>query len=610
MTAGVLSVEVDRRRISMDPAGFPRTERVAARLCQHWADSFAGHAGSPSTPAGYATALRDLLVYLDAQVAPTELRFVDDVMLDGWVDDLRGRVGRESTRARASAIRVLFDNLPRSELHQSLLDGTVLRWRPDVERGGVPLPDLSPGQWAALRKLAKRSVLATTLRIERARRVAAHGGDPRQRLGGWRSHEDVVWALQHDRFDFEAFVDANRDWPAWLGPPPPRVGIAPFQAAVDRVRSELFPTLVDMAGFWVAMAASTGLAPESVNDLEVDWFDATTGGELTVLRYRKQRRGSPTTPLVLLAKPRFSAQRLRDTYVELSAPLRRHAEGSHADRLWLFSPSRSVMSVRVPGATTRHFATWVHASGLDNPEVINALNATASWRLRRPALEAWTGPVDPRRIRKTDKARRIVRFGAAAATDHTLRVLVAHYTNSDLVRVRSALIITEVADTLVAFAAGPRPTPLNADGDDESSRAKVAALVGVDEDRLEGLLSGRHTIGSVACVDPYASPHDDPGRFCRQAGRELCLSCPNGVVLAEHVPALWAEVERLDRVAATMTGDEFRSAHGAYHELVVATLGVLDPVGVDAYRARGVIPAASAATATAPVHLRRRRARR
>ena len=41
------------------------------------------------------------------------------------------------------------------------------------------------------------------------------------------------------------------------------------------------------------------------------------------------------------------------------------------------------------------------------------------------------------------------------------------------------------------------------------------------------------------------------------------------VVLHEHVPALWSEVERLERIAATIPGDAFSALHGDHHALLL-----------------------------------------
>ena len=122
-------------------------------------------------------------------------------------------------------------------------------------------------------------------------------------------------------------------------------------------------------------------------------------------------------------------------------------------------------------------------------------------------------------------------------------------------------------------------------------------------------MRGRHNIGAVACIDPEASPYDEPGQFCRRAGSDLCLSCPQAVVLRDHVPSLWAEVERLERIAATTTGDAFAALHGDHHALLLDLLTCFDPGGVNAYRERGTIPTTHGA-APAPARLQRRRARR
>jgi hypothetical protein len=143
---------------------------------------------------------------------------------------------------------------------------------------------------------------------------------------------------------------------------------------------------------------------------------------------------------------------------------------------------------------------------------------------------------------------------------------------------------------------------------DASTRSRLAELLGVSDTGIDSLLAGGHTIGPVACRDPYRSPHDEEGRFCRQAGSQLCLGCSNAVVTPEHVPPLWDEVERLDRVAATMGGDTFRAVHGHTHQTLLHILEVFDPEGVARYRQRGVIPAHS--TAVTPARLLRRRARR
>lgn len=641
MTGAVYAVEVGRWRSRIDTAAFGRVGRVADRLASQWEESFRDYGVVSSTPRGYATAVRDLLGYLNVLACPPgDLHFLDEATLDGWVDDMRTRLGRESTRSRATSLRVLLDNIDVADLHGSLTDGAVMRWRPDVERGGVPLSDLTPGQWATLQKLAKRSVMEVTARIRSARAIAAGGCDPGGDLEAWRREENVYWAALYGRLDTDRLAAAlyRRPWPKWLGPFRP-AALCGAQAAgyvADRIRERLLPTLLDMAGFWVAMAVATGLPPESVSELEIGWFNTPPGGDLTILRYRKQRRGGPTLPLVLLARPQFSAQRLCDIYVELSAPLRPTAPPGETERLWLFAVAGvgHRIEVRAPDYATHPFPRWARAAGLLEPEHVAgveqarmrriaqarsslrgpAVGRDASSRLR--ALEAWTGPVDPRRIRKTDKSRRLVMFGlAAAANDHTVRVLIAHYTNSDLVRVRSALVITGVADALTVFAAGPRPTTIiTAEAAEEvatsaSAAAELASMLGISSERLEAVLTGRHTIGAVACVDPFASPHDDPGRFCRQAASALCLSCPQAIVLAEHVPALWSQIERLDRIAATMTGDAFSSLHGEHHVTTLDALGLFDPDGVAAYRARGVISTHRAGE-PAPVQLRRRRLRR
>ena len=640
MTGTTYVVEVGRRRARIDVGRFTRVPRVADRLASHWAKSFQDYGSATSTPSRYAAAVRDLLAYLDRLDAPPQaLRFVDEALLDGWVDDMRSRLGRESTRSLATSVRVLLDNLDVGELHEDLTDGTYLRWRPDAERGGVPLADLTPGQWAALRKLSKRSVIDVTARIRSARAIAAGGCDPGDDPDGWSQKANVYWAALHGQLDVERFAAAlyRQKWPDWLGPFRPRA-LSGAQAAgyvANRVREQLLPTLLDMAAFWTAMAVATGLPPESVNDLETGWFDTPPGGDLTVLRYRKQRRGRATLPLVLLARPQFSAQQLRDTYVELSAPLRPLATPEEADRLWFYavvSAGREVQ-VRVPDHETHPFPRWARAVRLVEPGYIASVEEARRQRIlaarslqakpiargaasRLRVLEPWTGPVDPRRIRKTDKSHRLVMYGlAGAANDHTVRVLIAHYTNSDLVRARSALLITDVAEALTVFAAGPRPTTVvttEAAGQvatSASARSDLAGMLGITEEKLDAVLSGRHTIGAIACTDPYASPHDDLGRFCRQAGSELCLSCPQAVVLAEHVPSMWSEVERLDRIAATMTGESFARAHGEYHQTALDVLSVFDPAGVAGYRERGVIPTHPVGE-VAPVQLRRRRVRR
>ena len=635
MTTTAFLVAVDGRRISVDPSQFPHVGRLAHQLGEHWQTSFQGTGGSSSTPSSYATSIRDLLLYLNAQSPPPEdIRFLDVVALDGWVDSMRQRLSRETTRARATHMRVLLDNVDPSLLHESLTDGRVLRWRPDVERGGTPLSDLTPGQWAALRKVVKRAVFDTTMRIGAARAVARAGAHPDEHPDGWRSQPHVFWAILNNAFDLDAFTAANarRPWPDWMLPfrPKVRYGRTGLAYVADRISEHLFPTMLDMAGFWPAMAATTGLPPESVGDLEVGWFDTPAGGDLTILRYRKQRRGAPTTPLLLLAKPRFSAQRLRDTYTDLTAPLRTRTTESHASRLWLFAVATSggQIDVRVPTLATRHFTRWIHQSGLLDADHIAAVSHARAERRQDAArrngraptthlrpLEPWTGPIDPRRIRKTDKARRIVIGGLAAANDHTVRVLIAHYTNSDLVRVRSALLINDIADTLVAFANGPRPATVVASDaaeealDSRPASAALADLLGITEPQLHDILRGRHNIGTVACIDPEASPYDEPGRFCRRAGSELCLSCPQAVVLRDHVPTLWAEVERLERIAATMTGDDFGVVHGEHHRLLLDLLSCFDRDGVGAYRAHGTIPSRPGAV-PAPGRLQRRRARR
>lgn len=638
MTGPSYSVVARTTRLSIDATTYPHAERVAHQLACHWAQCAPGSWGSASGGRSYHTALRDLLDYLNRlEAPPSDLVYLDAIILDGWVDDMRARLGRESVRNRASCMRALFDNFDATQLHRSLTDGVVLRWRPDVERGGAPLSDLTPGQWAALRKLTKRSVMETTRRIRAGHALAKTGHDPGDDLAAWRLEENIYWAVLHDRTDLERLGEAidQHGWPGWLGPRYATTlrGRAAARFVLRQVRQQLLPGLLDMAAFWTAMAIATGLPPESVNDLECHWFDTGADAELTLLRYRKQRRGAPTVPLVLPARPQFSAQRLRDLYLELSAPLRKRQDPESRDRLWLFVsfPKGQDMRMRVADDSTRHFANWLRAVGLLDPTYVRRIQETRDARLatgsrevapRRarhhlPAsLESWSGRVDARRIRKTEKARRLVASGLwSAAADHTVRVLIAHYTNSELVRVQAALVITEVAETLTAFAAGPRPaTVVTAKAQTEASRHvaardRLSAALGVTGEQLDAILAGRHSIGAVSCIDPLASPYEEPGRFCRQAGTSLCLTCPQAVVTARHVPDLWAEVERLDRIAATVTGDAFGAMHGDYHRALLDALAAFDAPGVEGYRTRGVIPVHGPAGAV-PARLQRRRARR
>ncbi len=185
-----------RENLHFDAGQFPRVARIGDRLGQHWVSAYSGTALSKSTTRAAVTTIRDLLGYLSKLPAPPQdLRHLDETALDGWVDDMRGRLGRASTRARATTVRVLLDNLEVGELHESLTDGRHLRWRPFVERECAPLPDLSSGQWAAVRKFAKRSVLTSTHRIRAARSLAAWGGDPGHDLEGWRVQENIYWLV-------------------------------------------------------------------------------------------------------------------------------------------------------------------------------------------------------------------------------------------------------------------------------------------------------------------------------------------------------------------------------------------------------------------------------
>ena len=175
------------------------------------------------------------------------------------------------------------------------------------------------------------------------------------------------------------------------------------------------------------------------------------------------------------------------------------------------------------------------------------------------------------------------------------------------------MVINEVGDTLTAFAGGPRPAVvLPPSVTDEaisnaSTRSRLAELLEVSDTAISTIVDGSHTIGPVACLNPYRSPHDEEGRFCRQAGSQLCLTCSNAVITGEHVPPLWDEVERLDRVAATMAGDAFRALHGETYQTLLHILEVFDPEAVARYRQRGIVPPHP--SALTPARLVRRRAR-
>ena len=93
-------VDRDSRRITVDTTQFPMVARLAVQLASHWQESFTGSGGSASSPASYATSLHDLLAHLnDQETPPQDLRFLDDVALDGWVDDMRDQPHRERPAA-------------------------------------------------------------------------------------------------------------------------------------------------------------------------------------------------------------------------------------------------------------------------------------------------------------------------------------------------------------------------------------------------------------------------------------------------------------------------------------------------------------------------------
>ena len=149
-------------------------------------------------------------------------------------------------------------------------------------------------------------MLTSTHRIRAARSLAACGSDPEHDLQGWRVRENVYWLVLHGRFDPDLFCAAHRRGRSpWLAAFMPGTLWGPKAAAYIKARLQelLLPGFMDMAGFWTAMAIATGLPPESINELQTSWFDTAPGGELTLLRYRKQRSGSPTSPLVLPARP-------------------------------------------------------------------------------------------------------------------------------------------------------------------------------------------------------------------------------------------------------------------------------------------------------------------
>ena len=96
--------------------------------------------------------------------------------------------------------------------------------------------------------------------------LAATGAHPDEVADGWRSQAHAFWAIENNAFDLDAFVAANRGrrWPDWLVPLRPRAltGRAAFTYAVDRITEQLVPSMLDMAGFWTAMAVTTGAPRE------------------------------------------------------------------------------------------------------------------------------------------------------------------------------------------------------------------------------------------------------------------------------------------------------------------------------------------------------------
>jgi hypothetical protein len=478
------------------------------RACQ-----VGGPAGSVSTAAAYANALKFFWRYLDAaKPSVTRLSDMSAAYIDGfdaWMEE--SGLHPNHRLHRMSKVLNLF-RLAEAAEPGCLPPDASRRLMYTSDRPGVrarPRDAYGDDVAAALRNAARADLTALISRFAEAERVPTLDDIDRSK----------ALSVAHD--GAMAVIDAE----GVIGYQHPLFKrLYTLRREIDLSNERLIHDLhgrrhllaADLVPLMVLLSLDTGLEIEAIKDLRSDCLKNPAGGYVEIEYCKRRARGAEWKRL-----------RVRDGASSTPGGLIRKV-------LQWTDPARRRLGANVLWA---HFA-W----GRLTPRVLATTQLVASWTERHGILDEGGKPLrlNLTRLRKTHKASWYRRTGGQLdrfVVGHSVSVAANHYADIPALRhIHEATIAAAMTDALDA-ALHPLVLSSEQEAAVRADRDKAVDLPVSSQAAVNALLDGEQDVWLASCGGFYKSPFGAEGDACPSPFWG-CLECSNAVITARKLPAL------------------------------------------------------------------------
>lgn len=508
------------------------------RACQ-----VGGPAGSVSTAAAYANALKMFWRYLDAGTRHVaRLSNIDAACIDGfdgWMEE--SGLHPNHRLHRMSKVLNLF-RLADAIKPGQLPPDASRRLMYTSDRSGVraqPRDAYGDDVAAALRSAARADLSAIVHRFAEAERDLTIEEDAWSKALAAAHQQamaviDADGVIGHRHPLFKRLYTLRRE-----------IGL-PNDRLIYDLHGCRHLLSADLVSLIVLLSLETGLEIEAIKGLRSDCLKNASGGYVEIEYCKRRARGGEWKRL-----------RVRDGGSSTPGGLiRKVLHWTEAARQRL-------------GAET----LWAHfAWGRLTPRVLSMKEVIGSWIGRHGILDEQGRPLrlNLTRLRKTHKAAWYRRTGGQLdrfAVGHSIAVAANHYADIPALRhLHEATIADAMTD---ALDAARHPCVL-------SSEQEAAVRADPDEavdlpvsgaSAVNALLSGEQDVWLASCGGFYNSPFGADGEACPSPFWG-CLECSNAVITIRKLPALLSFLTFIRAQRQTLTEHDWTTKFGRVHERI------------------------------------------
>ena len=508
------------------------------RACQ-----VGGPAGSISTAAAYANALKMFWRYLDA-VRPHVARLSDvrAACIDGfdaWMEE-SGLHPNHRLHRMSKVLNLL--RLAEAAEPRQLAPDASRRLMYTSDRPGVraqPRDAYGDDVAAALRSAARADLSAITHRFAEAERDLTIEEDARSKALAAAHQQamaviDADGVIGHRHPLFKRLYTLRRE----SSLPNDRL-IHDLHGCRHLIAADLVPLIV-------LISLETGLEIEAIKGLRAAGLKNASGGYLEIEYCKLRARGAEWKRLRVRDGGSSTPGGLIRKVLHWTEAARRQLG---ADSLWA------------------HFA-W----GRLTPRVLSMKEVIASWIGRHGILDEQGRPLrlNLTRLRKTHKAAWYRRTGGQLdrfAVGHSIAVAANHYADIPALRhLHEATIADAMTDALDAarhpcVLSSAQEAALRADPD-EAVDLPVSGASAVNAQ-----LSGEQDVWLASCGGFYKSPFGADGEACPSPFWG-CLECSNAVITIRKLPALLSFLTFIRAQRQTLTEPDWMTKFGRVHERI------------------------------------------